>query len=76
MGIFQELAILGGDLVTQPIRKALVEKWSGYNFKIKRLDVQESSLENHIARRYVHHVSWELIVNGKKEKSKPEHKFK
>lgn len=58
MGIFQEAAILAGDVVTQPIRKFVAEKITGYNFKIIRKIEPDYSLEALQKRSRVYRVTW------------------
>lgn len=74
MGLFQEAAIIAGDLVTQPIRRKLAEKLTGMRFKIKRNNTIESHV--HPTKPEIvtsHKVSWELILNNKQ--SKPSYRY-
>lgn len=44
MSLFQEAAILVGDVVTQPIRKGVVELLTGAKYRIKRNTLIESDI--------------------------------
>ena len=72
MGLFQEAAILMGDVVTQPVRRIVAQNLTGIKFRIERNDRQESYIDpqkHKIVRK--HKVTWDIKPNGKVKRSKP-----